>query len=200
MSRVVFLLEEYSMKVLLDGLLPRLFPDLQFLCVPHKGRQDLEKSVPMRLRAWREPGVRFVVLRDNDGGDCHALKQRLTRLCQEGGRQDALVRIACQELEAWYFGEPEALAEAFDDGRLQRLGDKARYRDPDAVQRPSAELLGLVPEFQKISGARRMASRLTRERNISPSFRVLMESVERAAAAAAVQRSRAPAQPNGDED
>ncbi len=28
MTRVVFLLEEPSMKVLLDGLLPRFFPDL----------------------------------------------------------------------------------------------------------------------------------------------------------------------------
>ena len=35
MSRIVFLLEERSMQVLLDGLLPRLFPDLPFLCVPH---------------------------------------------------------------------------------------------------------------------------------------------------------------------
>ena len=51
MSRVVFLLEEYSMKVLLDGLLPRLFPGLLFLCVPHEGKQDLEKSVPKKLRA-----------------------------------------------------------------------------------------------------------------------------------------------------
>ena len=36
MSRIVFLLEERSMQVLLDGLLPRLFPDLPFLCVPHE--------------------------------------------------------------------------------------------------------------------------------------------------------------------
>ena len=46
MSRVVFLLEEYSMKALLDALLPRLFPDLRFLCVPHEGKGDLEKSIP----------------------------------------------------------------------------------------------------------------------------------------------------------
>lgn len=65
-GRVVFMLEEYSMKVLLEGLLPRLFPDLAFLCVPHDGKGDLEKSLPKKLRAWREPGVRFVVVRDND--------------------------------------------------------------------------------------------------------------------------------------
>ncbi|GMU62432.1 MAG: hypothetical protein AMXMBFR34_41950 [Myxococcaceae bacterium] len=60
MGRVVFLLEEKSMKVLLDGLLPRIVPSLDFLCVPHEGKQDLEKSIPRKLRAWREPGVRFV--------------------------------------------------------------------------------------------------------------------------------------------
>jgi hypothetical protein len=80
MSRIVFLTEEYSMKVLLDGLLPRLAPGLRFLCVPHEGKQDLEKSIPKKLRAWREPGVRFVVLRDNDGGDCRGLKDRLAAL------------------------------------------------------------------------------------------------------------------------
>ena len=31
MTRAVFLIEERSMKVLLDGLLPRLFPGLLFL-------------------------------------------------------------------------------------------------------------------------------------------------------------------------
>lgn len=46
MNRVVFLLEEYSMKVLLDGLLPRLFPDLLFQCVPHDGKGDLETVSP----------------------------------------------------------------------------------------------------------------------------------------------------------
>ena len=80
MRRIVFLLEEYSMKVLLDGLLPRLVPGLQFLCVPHEGKQDLEKSVPRKLRGLaRKPGVRFVVLRDKDGGDCRALKRRARR-------------------------------------------------------------------------------------------------------------------------
>lgn len=77
MSRVVFLLEEPSMKVLLDGLLPRLFPGLPFWCIAHEGKSDLELSIPRKLRAWREPGVRFVVIRDNDGGDCRGLKAAL---------------------------------------------------------------------------------------------------------------------------
>ena len=107
------------MRDLLYGLLPRLYPDLTFLCLVHEGKSDLEKSIPRKLRAWREPGVRFVVLRDNDGDDCMHLKQKLARICQESGRADTLVRIVCQELEAWYLGEPDALADAFEIERLR---------------------------------------------------------------------------------
>ncbi len=57
MKRIIFLLEEYSMKVFLDGLLPRFFPELSFLCVPHQGKQDLEKSVPRKLKVWNEPAL-----------------------------------------------------------------------------------------------------------------------------------------------
>ena len=92
------------MAVLLEGLLPRLYPDLPFQCVSHEGKNDLEKSIPRKLRAWREPGVRFVIIRDNDGSDCRRVKNSLYSLCQEGSREDSLIRIACQELEAWYLG------------------------------------------------------------------------------------------------
>ena len=34
------------MQVLLDGLLPRLFPSLSYLCVPHEGKTDIERSIP----------------------------------------------------------------------------------------------------------------------------------------------------------
>jgi hypothetical protein len=182
LNRIVFLLEERSMQVLLDGLLPRLFPGLEFLCVPHEGKHDLEASIPRKLRAWREPGARFFVIRDNDRSDCYTLKSHLLSLCHGNGCADPVVRIACQELEAWYLGDPAALAEAYGDDSLRRLGGKARYRDPDAVSYPSAALEKLVPEFQKVSGARLLAQRLTREGNTSRSFRVLMDAVGRVAA------------------
>ena len=166
------------MGYLLDVLLPRLFPGLPFQCVPHEGKQDLEKSVRRKLRAWREPGVLFCVIRDNDSGDCRRLKARLLQLCKSSGREDTLVRIACQELEAWYLGEPDALADAFGKERLRRIGRKAPYRDPDAVVNPSAEIRKFIPEFQKVSGARRMGGHLTRERNRSSSFHAFLRSID----------------------
>ena len=57
------------MAILLDQMLPRFFPELRFQCVPHDGKRDLMKSIPRKLRGWREPGVRFVVVQDQDQDD-----------------------------------------------------------------------------------------------------------------------------------
>ena len=153
------------------------------------GKRDLERSIPRKLRGWREPGVRFAVVRDNEGGDCRALKDDLRGLCRAGHRDDTLIRIVCQELEAWYLGEPDALADAFGREAVRSIGQKARIREPDAVPRPSEAVERLVPEFQKVSGARRMARHLTRERNGSTSFRVFMAGIEAVAADLATDQS-----------
>ena len=181
MSRLVFLLEEPSMKVLLEGMLPRLFPGLSILCLAHEGKSDLEKSIPRKLRAWRNPDDRFVVVRDSDGADCVAVKNALTDRCGESGRPDTLVRIVCQELEAWYFGQPDALAAAFGDRAIRAPGNGARFRKPDDIVKPSRQLKRLIPEFQKIDGARRMAPHLTVSANKSPSFRALISGIARTA-------------------
>jgi hypothetical protein len=179
MSRVVFLLEEPSMEALLETLLPRLFPSLDFLLVPHEGKRDLEKSIPRKLKAWNDPTVQFVVVEDNDGGDCSHLKARLRSLCEQSGKPDTLIRIVCQELEAWYLGEPEALAEAYDNPKLAKLAEKAKFRDPDTMIKPSVELERLVPEFQKLAGARLLGARLAENRNRSPSFQRFVAGVRK---------------------
>lgn len=189
MSLIVFLLEERSMRLFLENLLPRLFPDLLFRCIEYKGKRDLEKNFSHKLREWREPGVQFIVLRDNDGGDCKQLKSRLSSLCREAGRPDTIVRIACQELEAWYLGEPDALAMAFENDSLCHIGSKSKYRDPDSVPSPSEELKSLVPEFQKGSGARKMGACLSIERNTSRSFQALIQGVRK------LQQSQGRSQP-----
>jgi hypothetical protein len=180
---LVFLTEEPSMATLLDGLLPRLFPGLAFRCVPHEGKNDLKRSIPRKLRAW-EHDARFIVLIDNDGGDCLARKQEIARLCAEAGRPDTLVRIVCQELEAWYLGDFPAVAEAFKAPKLATFGGKAKYRNPDALNKPSVDLARLVPAFQKISGARAIADHLRRDANASASFQALVSGVERLVATA----------------
>jgi hypothetical protein len=97
---LVFLLEEESMKALLDILLPKFLPEfVTFQCIPHEGKQDLEKSIPRKLNAWKTPDTYFVIVRDKDNANCIDIKQRLVALCVDAGRSDSLVRIASQELE-----------------------------------------------------------------------------------------------------
>ena len=167
------------MQALLEGLLPRLFPHLAFRCVVHEGKDELDQNITQILRDWRVPGDRFIVVRDNDEGDCYALKQRLRQLCLDGRRSDTLIRIVCQELEAWYLGEPDAMADAFGDERLRRIRNSPRYRNPDTRSKPSNDVKKLVSGFQKVEGARKMAARLTQERNCSPSFAVFLDGIAR---------------------
>jgi hypothetical protein len=83
-GRVIFLLEEPSMKSLLEGLLPRLFPGWiereHFLCIAHQGKSDLDASIPRKLKAWQFPDDRFVIVRDNDNADCISMKSKYWEL------------------------------------------------------------------------------------------------------------------------
>jgi hypothetical protein len=184
-GRIIFLLEEPSMKELLDRLIPRLFPglerDVHFQCVPHHGKTDLERSIPRKLKGWKEPNVRFVILEDNDNRACESVKQRLTQLANGSGRADTLVRLVCQELESWYIGDLKALSEAFGEDDLDRHAIRKRFAIPDGCQKPSLELERLVPSFQKGSGARLMGNVLGQYENLSHSFNVFVSGLARIA-------------------
>lgn len=185
-GRIVFLLEEPSMQVLLDGWLPRLFPGWvdgqHFLCVPHEGKSHLDRSIPRKLAAWRIAGDRFVIVRDNDNADCIDLKARLHASCSQAGRAETLIRLVCQELESWYLGDLAALATAFDAPKVDTPALRRRLANPDAWQKPSVEVKRLVPSFQKISGARAMALHLSVASNRSRSLQAFVSGVRRLAA------------------
>lgn len=186
-GRLVFLLEEPSMRVLLDAWLPRLFPGWidgqDFLCIPHEGKSDLDRSVPRKLKAWRYPGDRFVIVRDTDGADCIDLKARYRNICQQSGRPDTLIRLVCQELESWYLGDLHALATAFEKNDLDTPAHRKRYIQPDTWQKPSREVKRLVPVFQKLPGAGAMAAHLDPETNRSHSLRIFVDGLRRQVAA-----------------
>ena len=75
MKNLVFFLEEPSAREMLKGLLPRILPDnIRIQYVVFEGKQDLEKRLPIRLRAWQVPNALFVVMRDQDSGDCIGIK------------------------------------------------------------------------------------------------------------------------------
>ena len=180
--KLVFLLEEPSMKYLLDELLPRILPkDIDFQTIPHNGKRDLEKSIPRKLRGWNEPGdIRFVILHDQDTKDCIALKQELLQLCSVTDKP-VLVRISCQEMESWYFGDVNALASAYNNPKLGEISRKKKFRIPDAIPSPKEELYSLIPEHQQIAGAKLVAPYMNIENNTSVSFNYFVSGVRRLA-------------------
>ena len=188
---VVFLVEEVSMADFLEKLLPRLVPGLDFLCVPHDGKSDLEKSLVSKLRSWRTPHVRFVVMRDQNGEDCHSVKTKLNDLCIKGGRPDSLARVVCRELEAWYVGDADALAEAYPEAarRIATNLGKRGFREPDKVVQPAKALAKLIPAFQKRIAARAMGKLLSRE-NRSRSYQVFLAGVDRLHAESAAEAAQ----------
>jgi Domain of unknown function (DUF4276) len=186
-GRMIFLVEEPSMKVLLDGLLPRLFPGWQekihFMCVAHEGKSDLDKSVPRKLKEWRIPGDRFIIVRDNDNADCSAVKARYVAMCSSSGRPESLVRLVCQELESWYLGDLWAMGQAFNQPDLMTPNRRKRFKETDSWEKPSIEVERMVADFGKVAGARVMSAHLRDvAQNRSPSYKVFVTGVQRVAA------------------
>jgi Domain of unknown function (DUF4276) len=142
-----------------------------------QGKQDLEKNMVLRMRHWLLPKSRFVVLRDQDSGDCKVVKAGLAARCVQAGRHDAVVRVACRELESFFIGDWHAVAQAFDKPALARLASKAMYRNPDDLGSPSQELAKHLSGYQKRDGARRIAPLVDPARNVSSSFHALRTAV-----------------------
>lgn len=178
MRHVVFLLEEPSAQDALVAWVPQWLPaDVTVHYQVFQGKQDLEKRMVMRMKAWLLPDTRFVVVRDQDSGDCRAVKAGLKQRCEAAGRPDAVVRIACRELEAFFIGDWVAVAQAFDRTPLAKLAAKAAYRNPDALGSPSNELERHIPGYQKRDGARRIAPLVDAARNRSGSYQALRSAV-----------------------
>jgi hypothetical protein len=179
MIRLVFLLEEPSARDLLEGLLPRLIsPDIVVHYMVFEGKQDLEKRMIGRMKAWRLPDTFFVVLRDQDAGDCRIVKARLQERADEAGRPDALIRIACRALESWFLGDWSAIAKAFDSPIHARQDRKAKFANPDLLSNPVHELRHLIPDYQKRDGARRIGVLLDPACNRSRSLQVFCAGIQ----------------------
>lgn len=178
-AHLVFLLEERSAKEMLDGLLPRLYPQpVSYRCIVFEGKQDLEKQLVRRIRGYRVPGARFIVVRDQDSSDCHLIKRRLSEMCRKAGRPEALVRIPCRELESWYLADLKAVEDDLGIAGIKTLQQNKKYRNPDALASPALELDRLTKgRYQKISGSRAIGLHLDPGNMRSNSFKVFVEGV-----------------------
>jgi hypothetical protein len=181
MKEIVFLLEEESARILLSGLFPRLVPEalgVRPRFIVFEGKQDLDGQLVRKLRGYLNPDAAFIVLRDQDRASCHEVKRALRERCQKAGRPGAVIRIACCELEAFYLGDLRAVEAAFGIRGLAARQKQARYRDPDAVQRPSAEMERITDRrYQKVAGSRAIAPHLDLETPRSRSFHHLVTAI-----------------------
>lgn len=194
MKQLEVLVEEPSAKVALDILLPRIVRGRARVAVRNFGSKPvLIGQLPVRLNAYRQriqqgEDLRIMVLVDQDQDDCKALKQRLERMAADYGlpsktRPDAnrrfvvVNRIAVNELEAWFIGDPDALRATYT--KLPPATTTGIFAQPDARQgKASVRLRRFLRKhgvykgaYPKIEAARRIAVHLDPQRNRSRSFR-----------------------------
>ena len=195
---IEFLVEESSAEAALNNLAPAILgPDVTFQVHPYNGKPDLLAKLPDRLRGyrpWLPADWRIVVLLDADEADCRQLKARMetiahaagltTRSAAGGAQFQVLNRLAVQELEAWFFGDVEALCAAYP--RLDpNLAKRSRYRNPDAIAGGAWEALerelqrvGCAPGgLAKVATARAVSEHMQPERNRSHSFQVFQQGL-----------------------
>ena len=188
---IEFILEEPSAEAFLQRMLQKLLPiDTSWSFIVFQGKHDLLANLKPRLKAYRNwipDDYKIVVLIDEDREDCRKLKIKLetaasnaglaTKTNSKRGAFSVLNRIAIEELEAWYFGDVAALAQAFP-GVSPTLGARAPYRNPDAIAGGTWEALQRVLQkagyfgagLPKIEVAREIAKHMDPARNTSRSF------------------------------
>lgn len=198
-EKLIVLVEEHSMQAALEELLPRLLGEVEFEIFRFQCKADLLKRVPERLEgyaSWLPDRWRILVLVDRDDDDCVVLKEKLekiaaaaslkTKTAVGAGRKFQVVnRIAIEELEAWFFGDWEAVRNDYPRVPVG-IPEKAVYRDPDSIAGGTWEALERVLKnagyfttgLRKIELARSVARHMDPRRNRSRSFRALVEAID----------------------
>jgi hypothetical protein len=182
MRELVFILEEPSAKIMIEAILPRIVPEelsITYRYIVFQGKQDLEKEITRKLKGYYNPDSRFIILRDQDAGDCQVIKTKLKQKCEAATKSEFIVRIACRELESWYLADLRAVEQAFDKRNLSARQNERKFRNPDTLGSPSKELKSLVPEYEKSNGSRRIAPFLDIENTRSRSFFHFINAIKR---------------------
>lgn len=192
------LVEEQSMEAALELLLPKIIGPLTFSIHPHQGKPDLLQKLPSRLRGyagdWLPDTFRIIVLVDRDDEDCEELKERLeamaaaaglgTRSSPKRGRYKVVNRLAIEELEAWFFGDWDAVRAAYPRVKAS-IRSQAKYRNPDAIAGGTWEAFERVlqsagyfkTKLRKIEAARAVAEHMVPGRNRSKSFGIFRDAL-----------------------
>jgi hypothetical protein len=176
MRKLVCCLEEPSSREMLKNILPKLGVQ-NYDFIVFEGKQDLHKRLPRTLKAWQDPNCLFLILRDQDSGDCCEVKKILLDLCADTGKS-VMVRIACHELESFYLGDLVAVEQGLNLSKLAHQQNKKKFRNPDYLSNPAQELSTLTRgTYQKVMGSRTISKYLNLSKNRSRSFNVLIQGI-----------------------
>ena len=151
LDKLIVLVEEPSMEMALEQLLPRMLAGADFQIIRFQCKDDLLKNLPDRLRGysqWLPANWVILVLVDRDDDDCRVLKQAMEKMAEDarllsktlaGHGQPFQVanRIAVEELEAWFFGDWTAVQAAYPRVSASQVS-KQGFRDPCYAPRQSA--------------------------------------------------------------
>lgn len=185
---LVFLTEEKSACEMLEELAPRILGVNSDVCVNYldfDGKQDLKRNLLKKVRNWQGNAF-FIVLQDKDKADCSDVKEILAGIMRQTGKEHWLIRIACGELESFYLGDLRAVAEALHIPGIARHKEKAVFRNPDTIEKPSRKLEALLQEhrhaYRKIRDSRVIGKTLSLEDgvNTSVSFSQIVRAVRKA--------------------
>ena len=196
---IEFLLEELSAKVALEAILPKILSDdVSRELYVFKGKQNLLKRLPERLKGyknWLPDDYRIMVLIDEDREDCIKLKAELEKVAHDAGlvtkssatskgNFQVVNRLAIEELEAWFFGDIEALQTAYP--KVSKRSLRRMNQHPDAITGGTHEALGRLLKqssyhrggLPKTVVAQNIAQHMEPNRNRSRSFQVFVEGLE----------------------
>lgn len=180
------------MEVALRALLPKMLGATTFEIHPHQGKPDLLKKLPGKLAAYAKflpADHRVLVVVDRDREDCAELKSRIDEMASRGGlaprsaspaKWRMVSRIAIEELEAWYFGDWNAVSAAYPKVKAT-ASKQAAYRKPDEIAGGTCEAFERELQkagyfstgLRKLEAARQVAAHMEPARNVSPSFQKL---------------------------
>lgn len=178
---IVILAEEESMKKTLEVLVERYFPHLtnglSWFSFGFQGSPDLEKNIRKKMENWHYGDPFFIILRDQDGAECLAVKEKLHDLAKAGGKPFR-IRIVCMELESWLLGELEAVETAYPSSKANSFRQTKKFRNPDLLVNASQELEKLVGVRGKVERAGAIAQHFQPERCTSNSFEFFWRTME----------------------
>lgn len=196
-DHIEFLVEEPSMEATLRILLPRIIGATLFEVYSFQCKDNLLSSLPSRMKGyakWLPDNYRIVVVVDRDDDDCKQLKANLERAARNAGlvtRSSAggavyqvVNRVAIEELEAWFFGDWNAVCRAYP-GISRNVPQKRGFRDPDSVLGGTWEALErhlqraghFKTGLRKVEAARSITSQMLPENNRSKSFQLFRDSL-----------------------